>query len=144
MKCFGKKILSGVLTVLMISSVLCTSALARSSAYLNSYAASTVPISGGRLTVTVDVAGVGSMTKIGASTIIIYESTDNKLFRQVARYESSDYPHMMGSGTHYYEDAVTYQGVVGRYYYSSVYVYAENASGSDEKNYTTVVVKATA
>ncbi len=144
MRHFGKRVLSGILTILMISSILCTSALARSSAYLNSYSASTVPISGGRLAVTVNVIGVGPMTKIGASTIYIYESTDGKYFSQVGRYFSDDHPIMMGSGAYYYEDAIIYQGVVGRYYYASVYVYAANESGSDEKNYTTAVVKATA
>lgn len=142
MKHCGKRVLSGMLTVLMISSILCTSAFARSSAYLNSYSASTVPISGGRLAVTVNVIGVGSMTEIGASTIYIYESTDGKYFSQVGRYFSNEHPHMMGSGTHYCEDAIIHQGTAGRYYYASVYVYAANESGSDEKNYTTAVVTA--
>lgn len=144
MKRFGKRFLSGFLVVLTLCGILCTSASARSSAYLNSYSAAVVPKSNGVLAVTVDVAGVGSMTELGASLIIIYESTDNEDFYQVGRYESSKYPHMMGSGTHYYEDAVTYYGVIGRYYYASVYVYAANANGSDEKNYTTGIVRARA
>lgn len=84
------------------------------------------------------------MTAIGASTIYIYESVDNKNFSRVATYESSVYPQMMGSGTYYYEDAVTYLGKPGRYYYASVWVYAANENGSDEKNYMTASERAIA
>lgn len=82
------------------------------------------------------------MTKIGASTIYIYESTDNKSFTRVATYNYEDYPELMGSGTFYCEDAVTYYGTPGNYYRASVYCYAANSSGSDEKNYTTTSVRA--
>lgn len=68
----------------MLSSLLCTFASARSSAYLSSYCADVTPESGGKLVVTVDVSGVGSMTQIGATKIYIYESTNNKSFFQVA------------------------------------------------------------
>lgn len=142
MKRFGKKILCGILTLCMLSSLMCTFASARSSAYLNSYAATVTPESGGKLVVTVDVSGVGSMTQIGATKIYIYESTNNRSFFQVASYRYEDYPVMMGSGTIYYRDAATYYGTPGYYYYASVYCYAANASGSDEKNYTTSTVQA--
>ena len=89
------------------------------------------------MVVTVDVSGVGRMTQIGATTIYIYESTDNKSFKKVATYNYEDYPEMMGSGTFYCEDPVTYPGTPGYYYKASVYCYAANANGSDEKNYTT-------
>lgn len=145
MKRFEKRFLSGFLVVLTLCGILCTSASARSSAYLDSYSAATVAKSDGVLAVTVDVAGVGRMTDIGASLIIIYESTDNEDFYQAARFVSSDYPEMLRHNTSsYYRDAVTYQGVIGRYYYASVYVYAANANGSDEKNYTTGIVRARA
>ena len=94
------------------------------------------------MVVTVDVSGVGSMTQIGASIIYIYESADNKSFSQVAAYHYEDYPEMMGSGTFYYEDAVTYYGIPGYYYFASVYVYAGNASGGDQRNYTTSTKRA--
>ena len=144
MKKFSKRFLYMLLTVCMLSSIFCTSASAsaRSSAYLSSYAASVTAKSGGRIVVTVDVSGVGSMTKIGASTIYIYESEDNQSFFRVATYEYEDYPNMMGSGTIYYKDAVTYYGTPGYYYFASVYCYAANASGSDEGHYNTSVVRA--
>lgn len=82
------------------------------------------------------------MTEIGAKTIYIYESIDKKNFSRVATYESSIYPQMMGSGTSYFRDAVTYLGKPGRYYYASVWVYAANEDGSDEKNYITAIKQA--
>lgn len=142
MRNFGKRILCGLLTVGLLSALLCTAAYARSSAYLDSYRATVTAKSGGKMVVTVDVSGVGTMTEIGATTIYIYESEDNKSFTRVATYEHTDYPEMMGSGTHYYEDPVTYSGTPGYYYFASVYCYAANANGSDEKNYTTAARRA--
>lgn len=136
---FAKRILSGLLTVVMVSSILCTAASAsvQSSAYLNSYRATIVPESGGLIVVNVSVDGVSPMTEIGAKTIYIYESLDNRSFYRVGTYESSVYPQMLGSGMNYYEDPITYLGTPGRYYYASVWVYAANEDGSDEKNYST-------
>lgn len=142
MRDFGKRILCGLLTVGLLSALLCTAAYARSSAYLDSYGATVTAKSGGKMVVTVDVAGVGRMTQIGASTIYIYESEDNKSFTKVATYNYEDYPEMMGSGTSYYEDPVTYSGTPGYYYKASVYCYAANANGSDERNYTTAARRA--
>lgn len=145
MKHFGKRFLCGIFAICMMASLMCTFASAttdRSSAYLNSYAATVTAKSGGRMVVTVDVAGVGPMTTIGATKIYIYESSDNRTFSRVATYKYEDYPEMMGSGTFYYDDAITHYGMPGYYYFASVYCYAANASGSDEKNYTTSIVRA--
>lgn len=142
MKRLGKKVFCTILTICMLSSLLCAFASARSSAYLDGYRAVVTPKSGGRLVVTVDVSGVGSMTKIGASKIYMYESADGTSFSRVATYKYEDFPKMMGSGTIYYDDPVTYYGTPGYYYFASVYCYAANSSGSDEKNYTTAIVQA--
>ncbi len=137
MKRLVKSILCGVLAVCLLSTLLCSAVSVRSSAYLDEYGASITPKSGGKMVVTVDVSGVGWMPQVGATTIYIYESRDNKSFTRVATYNYEDYPEMMGSGTNYYEDAVTYPGKVGYYYIASVYCYAGNDSGGDERNYTT-------
>lgn len=145
MKRIYKKLLCAFLAVCMLSSLLSTYAFAsstRSSAYLNSYCADVTPKSGGRLVVTVDISGVGPMTKIGASKIYIYESDDGVDFSRVATYKYENYPNMMGSGTYYFKDAITHYGTPGYYYFASVYCYAANSSGSDEKNYTTSIVQA--
>lgn len=142
MKRISKRFLCSIFAVCMISSLLCTFASARSSAYLDGYAATVTAKSGGRMVVTVDVSGVGPMTEIGATKIYIYESSDNRSFSRVATYKYEDYPNMMGSGTFYYDDAITHYGTPGYYYFASVYCYAANSIGSDEKNYTTSIVRA--
>lgn len=135
MKRFGKRFLSGILALMMISSLLCTaaSATAKSSAYLNGYRVVLTADPKGEMVITVEVTGVGYMPELGAKTIYVYESTDGKLFHRIATYESDDYPEMMGSGTIFYEDVITFQGVVGRYYYAKAYVYAGDSTGGDER-----------
>lgn len=144
MRHFGKRILCGFFSVCLLSTLLCNAVSTRSSDYLDDYGASITPISDGKMVVTVEVSGVGRMTQLGATTIYIYESVDNKSFTRVATYEYEDYPKMMGSGKYYCEDAVTHSGTPGYYYFASVYCYAANAKGSDEKNYTTSVKRAIA
>lgn len=140
----GKKLLSAIFALVMISSILCTSVSARSSAYLNGYRAGITPESGGKLVVTVDVTGVGPMSEIGAKKIFVYESLDGQSFYWVATYESSDYPIMMGSGGVFYKDVITHQGTVGRYYYAKANVYAGNSTGGDERYCNTAIKRAIA
>lgn len=134
-----KRILCGLLAVCILSGLLCTPASAStySSAYLDGYSAF-VSSDGGKVYVTVDVAGVNYMDKIGTTLIILYESKDNKSFSRVATFKSENYPAMMiSNASTYYKTPVSYSGVVGYYYKASVYVYAEKNGGSDEKNYLT-------
>lgn len=146
MKRFWKRFLSSFLAVLMVSSILCTFAAAsvKSSAYLSAYRAVMTPESGGKLAITIDVTGVGYMPEIGAKTIYVYESLDGQSFYWVKTYESSDYPIMMGSGSIYYEDVITHQGTVGRYYYAKANVYAGNSTGGDERYCNTAIKRAIA
>lgn len=141
MRRLGKRVLSGLFALIMISGLLCTAASAavQSSAYLDGYRVGITPKSGGKLVITVDVTGVGRMSEIGAKTIYVYESTDGKYFHWVATYESSDYPQMMGSGSVFYEDVITHQGTPGLYYYAKACVYAGNSSGGDERYCNTAI-----
>lgn len=146
MKCFSKRVLSGILALMMISSILCTvaSATVKSSAYLDAYRAVLTPDPGGVMTVTVDVSGVGYMPRIGVKTISVYESTDRITFRRIALYGSDDEPLMMGSGTVFYEDVVTFTGTPGRYYYVTACVYAGNSNGGDERYVDSAIKQAKA
>ena len=142
----GKRLLSGIFALVMISSLLCTTASAsvQSSAYLDGYRAGLTADPHGEMVISVDVSGVGYMPEIGPKTISVYESSDGTDFHWVATYESSDYPKMMGSGTLFYEDVITHQGTVGLYYYAKVFVYAGNSSGGDERVYNTAIRQARA
>lgn len=146
MKHVGKRILCSLLAVCMLSTLLCASASAavlRSSDYLSSYTARLTAVGGGKVAVTVDVSGVGTMDTIGSTTIHIYESTNDQSFTLVETYTSDDYPEMLGSGTFYYDTPITHQGVAGRYYKALVYFYAARGTGSDTRSYTTVSKRAT-
>ena len=140
MKSSAKRFVSLLLAVCMCSSLLCTYASAvdaRSSNYLDSYVCSVVPESGGEIWVSVAVNAVVNATMIGASDIYLYESSDNLHFTCVEHFNYEDYPDMMGTGRHFNDDVVCYDGTVGKYYYARVYVYAGNSTGYDTKTYDT-------
>ena len=66
-----------------------------------------------------------------------------RAFYCVKIFEADDYPNMMTTNAiSYYKTAVTYQGIVGRYYSACVYCYAEKNGVSDSKPYETVSVRA--
>ncbi len=136
------KILAWPLLICILSCLLCVGASARSSNYLDGYGVVLTPQSGGKIVITVDVDGIRSMTQIGASTIFLYESTNGTDFSRIKTYNYEDYPTMMGSGKHFCEDALTYNGVPGRYYYAIAFCYAGDSTGYDEQSYTTSVVRA--
>lgn len=140
----GKRALSGIFALIMISSILCTtvSAAEQSSEYLNSYCAMLTAKDNGDMVITVDVTGRGYMPEIGAKTIAVYESTNGRDFYWIATYESDDYPKMMGSGSIFYKDVITFHGTGGRYYYATAFVYAGNANGGDERNCDTAIKRA--
>lgn len=147
MKSSNKRLISLLLAVCMFSSIFCTFASAveaRSSDYLDSYVCSVEPVSGGKIIVSVAVDAIVNATMIGASDIYLYESSDNLHFTCVEHFNYEDYPDMMGSGRHFNDDVVTYDGTVGRYYYARVYVYAGNSTGYDSKIYETLVRQAIA
>ena len=142
MKKHVKKIFCIALALCMLSSTLIASATLEASNYLSSYSATLTAKSGGKISILVDVTGAGYMTKIGASDIYIYESTDNVGFTCVSSFHADDYPHMLGSGSTYYNNPITYAGTPGCYYYASVYFYAEDSTGSDTGHYDTVSCRA--
>lgn len=145
MKSSNKKLLSFLLALCMISSLSTVIAMAavQSSDYLDSYRATVVAQSGGRIVILVDVAGCGIMDEIGANAIYLYESQDNVNFYRVGTYNHSDYPSMQTSNSYYYYDTpITYNGTPGYYYRASVYVYAGKNGGGDQRNYLTASKRA--
>ena len=145
MKSSGKRLVSLLLAVCMCSSLFCTFASAvdaRSSDYLDSYVCSVTPKSGGEIVVSASVHAVVNATMIGASDIYLYESSDNLHFTCIEHFNYEDYPNMMGSGRHFNDDVICYDGTVGKYYYARVYVYAGNSTGYDSKVYETSVRQA--
>ena len=142
-----KRLLCSLLAVCMCSTLLFTMANAadiRSSAYLDSYVCSVTPKSGGKIVVSASVDAVINATEIGATDVYLYESSNGTSYTCVEHFSSDDYPEMLGSGWSYYDDLVTYEGTVGKYYFARVYVYAGNSSGGDTRVYETASRKAIA
>ena len=146
MKRLGKRLLSGIFALVMISSLLCTAAYAsvKSSAYLDAYRAMLTADPRGSMVITVDVTAVGDKPELGVKAIYVYESTNGVDFHWIRTYECEDYPEMMGSGGIYYEDVITFQGVIGRYYYAKACVYAGDSTGGDERYCNTAIRQAKA
>ena len=140
-----KRLLCSLLAVCMCSSLLCAAAVEpRSSNYLDSYVCSVTPESGGEIVVTAEVNAIINATEIGVTDVYIYESSNGSTYKCVEHFSADDYPEMLGSGRHFYEDVVTYEGTVGKYYYASVYVYAGDEDGGDTRIYTTAARRAIA
>ena len=145
MKKSRRNLFCSILTICMILSIaLCkpASAMVQSSAYLDWYKGALTPEKGGGIALTVKVEACGDMHQVGASKIVLFESSDGEKFTQIKIYEYEDYPLMMGSGWFHAKDVATYQGTPGYAYYAIFYCYAGDANGHDEKTYTTSVVYA--
>ena len=141
MKKIMKRIFALTAAIAICSCFLCASAVVDSSRYLNSYAVTCTARSTARVIITVEVDGLGSMDEIGATSITVYRSADGVEFEPVRTYNYEDYPRMMGSGAHYYEDVITYYGIPGYYYCVYAEVYAADETGSDSRYVTSNVVQ---
>lgn len=145
MKAPWKRLFSTLMTLCILSSILCTAASAvtvRSSAYLDSYGCSVTAKSGGKMVVSASVHAIINATEIGATDVYIYESSDDVYYTCVEEYHAEDYPEMLDSGRHFNSDVATYEGTPGKYYYAVVYVYAGNSTGGDTRRYETACVRA--
>jgi hypothetical protein len=120
-----------------------SAAVMRSSDYMQSYSAY-LTSKGGQVSVYATVTGRNNYyPKIGTSTILIYESTNNgKTFSYYGIYESEDYPSMMGSGGRYSQVAISFPGTRGNQYKATVYCYAEDNTSSEEIAYYTSAITA--
>ena len=145
MKASHKRFFSVLLTICILSSLLCTAASAvtvRSSDYLDSYVAGVTAESDGVIIVSAQVNAIINATQIGVTDVYIYESSDDVDYTCVEEYHYEDYPNMMGSGRHFNRDVATYEGTPGKYYFAAVYVYAGNSTGGDTRRYETASERA--
>lgn len=133
------------LAILFTLNVIVCSALAavQASNYINTYSASTSAASGGKISVNVQVRTFGNMTKIGATKIVIEQSTNGSTWKAVKTYNSSSVATMLSSGSSYNKTPVTYQGTKGARYRAVVTCYAADGNDSDSRGYTTSPVTAT-
>lgn len=98
--------------------------------------------SNGNLTISFRVTSPGFMTKLGATSIDIYENNGRttKLVDTVYATDAG-YENMMGTGTSHASN-ITFGGTVGYQYYAKVHLTASDSSGEDTATSTSPTVTA--
>ncbi|MCD8355762.1 MAG: hypothetical protein LUE11_04230 [Clostridia bacterium] len=150
-KIFSKKMIM-LLTCLLLT-VVTPSAMAavppdggtaetQASRYLSSHLAYIDAVGSGKIEIWFSVGGVGTMDKIGATTIVLKQSSDGVSWTTVKTFKYTSYSNMLGANKMAHTSYVSYSGVKGRYYQATVTVYAEKDGGCDSRLKTTSVVKA--
>lgn len=132
-----KKVFRALAFILIIACFFSTFSFAaepRASSYIISKSASITAQGGGTIKITFTITATGTMTKLGAQTIDLYDSDG---YVCTFRYTNSNYSNMMGYNDFYHNSYVTYNGVSGETYYAIVSFYAGNSSGGDTRTYTT-------
>lgn len=119
--------------------------LPNASYYLTSYGASVERLGGGVVYVYSRTTGTSSWAKIGATRIVLEESSDNVNWSTVGNYHYSAYSSMMGSNvTRHVCTTPNYQGHSGWYYRAYVTVWAGSSmSTGDSRSFWTITVQAT-
>lgn len=77
-----------------------------------------------------DVMGNGTMDEIGASTIVVEQSSDGVQWTAVKTFLKEDYPRMIATDTAFGYNYVVYSGYSGYYYRAYVEFYAKNSRGT--------------
>ena len=104
------------------------------SAYLASYTAYICPMGDGELQIWFRVVGTGTQDYLGALTIQLYESTDNKNWSWVTTYLYEDYDTMLAQNTYGHMNYVPYdEGVPGRYYKAYVCIWGGPGDSGDAR-----------
>lgn len=143
-KVFSRMILCVFAVMMLVGTVSAAADGARSSLYLDAYRAWLTPVSGAKINVNVDVQAVDYMDDVGATSIIVYESSDGgNTWSDWTGYASAMYPEMLVQDDYwYYDTAIVHEGTAGYRYYAIVTVYAGDSTGSDSKEYITPIVTA--
>lgn len=99
--------------------------------YLDSYSAYVYVTSSGEVQVWFDVMGTGFMDEIGALSIVLYESSDNKNWDDVETFLHESTSGMLFEDDYYISSHVSWsEGSTNKYYKAYVCVWAgKNGSG---------------
>lgn len=112
----------------------------QSNAYISSFDDKISAIGDGKIKVEFETWGMGTMDKVGASVVKIYDQ-DGWVY--TFNMSNSAYTsQMIGTKAVHFYGSVTYQGVEGNTYYATVTHYAAKGTGSGTENYTTKSVVA--
>lgn len=124
-----------IISIMSTSVVMAYAVTPRSNAYVSSFDNKITAIGNGKVKIEFDTSGTGTMDKIGASTIKVYDQNGwvYSFFMSNSAYTSQ----MIGTKSTHFYGSVTYQGVEGNTYYATVTHYAAKGSGSGTEDLTT-------
>lgn len=143
------KVVSLILVLTLFCPIIASAAVIEpsqpnASYYLTSYGAYIGPLGGGQVKVYFSVTGTTEMEMIGATRVVLYESSDNSNWSIVGNYHYSTTSGMMGYGyTRYSSSTPTYYGTAGYYYQAYVTIWAGNGTDGDSRSFWTSVKQAT-
>lgn len=87
------------------------------------------------------ITGNKKMDEIGATKIVLWESTNKSSWTTVKTYYPTKYPSMLATNTGKHSSSVSYGGTSGRYYKADVTVRAKLGSVADSRTITTATIK---
>lgn len=149
MKTVWKRLVSGLLALMLLSST-CFAAVeleynVRASEYFSSTAVWCKAQGNGKITVNYDIDATKIMDKLGVLYVTIFEQKANSTtWREVKTYDWDNVSSgLTESNTSTTEGTLWYQGVAGAKYYAEVGCYAKLGSGSSVLPQTTRTITAT-
>lgn len=131
--------------VMMLLSVPAGAAVAEpvqpyASAYLDAYKGTATRSGNGVVNVNFKAWGTGTLDKLGAKSIKIYQSYDSNTWSPVWTFSAGTTYGMLGTDTFYHSGDVRYSGYVGVYYKAYIQFYGEDNGSSESFYYWTNVV----
>lgn len=137
------RIASLLLAITLFCPVKANAVESRASSYLETYSAYACAVGWYKVQFWVSVTGVADMDEIGATSIRLYESTDNETWTLIKTFSNTDYPDILGYNDCSHSGHVEYQGTIGHYYKAYVCVWTEKDGTGDARYIWTNSVKAT-
>jgi len=137
-----KRLTRFVCLLLILSSVLVMPAAAvgtrsvQESSYFISELAY-LAVSGTDFDVWIEVEAKGIMKELGASSITVQRSSDNKNWTNMKTFKKEDYPELIDTDTVWHDAYVSYGGSPGYYYRALVWFHAKNDKGTGMASYYT-------
>lgn len=126
-----------VFVMMFTSPVFSGVALARNSDYIDSYRAYLYSPSKGEVQVWFELKANYTSDKVGATSIVLQVSDDQKSWTNVQTFKYWDYPNMMASDVISNVTYVETNVESGHYYRACLNLYVERDGGSDSRFYTT-------
>ena len=87
-------------------------------------------------------ANATMMDELGVCEIIVYQSSDQQSWTEVATYNMEDYPEMIDTYTLSHTGYVTYYNAIPGYYYRAcIFFYAKNSLGIGMRDFYTEILR---